>query len=77
MSRRPATFTKADLARAMAENGATEAELNAVFGWADGSGESSTYIRKASRKRLAKSGIVKVLSQPDSQTTPSNLKNKG
>lgn len=30
----------------MAENGATEAELNAVFGWADGSGESATYIAR-------------------------------
>lgn len=53
----------------MAENGATEAELNAVFGWADGSGESATYIAKASRKKLAKAGIVKVLSQPVSQTS--------
>lgn len=47
----------------MAHNGATEAEMNAVFGWAEGSGESATYIRKASRKRLSRAGIVKVLSQ--------------
>lgn len=61
----------------MAENGATEAELNAVFGWADGSGESATYIRKASRKRLSRAGIIKLGSQTISQTTPQNLKNKG
>lgn len=53
----------------MAENGATEAELNAVFGWADGSGESATYIRKASRKRLSRGGIVKVLPQTFPQTS--------
>lgn len=47
----------------MAENGASEAELNAVFGWADGSGESATYIKKANRKRLSRGGIVKVLPQ--------------
>lgn len=61
----------------MAENGATEAELNAVFGWADGSGESATYIRKASRKRLSRAGIIKLGSQTLSQTSPQNLKNKG
>lgn len=61
----------------MAENGATEAELNAVFGWADGSGESATYIKKASRKRLSRGGIVKVLPQTNSQTLAQSLKNKG
>jgi integrase len=53
----------------MAENGATEAELNAVFGWAEGSGESATYIRKASRSRLARGGISKMLPQTFSQTS--------
>lgn len=52
----------------MAENGATEAELNAVFGWADGSGESATYIAKASRKKLSRGGIVKALPQTFPQT---------
>ena len=61
----------------MAGAGATEAELNAVFGWAHGSSESATYIRQASRKKLARAGVIKLLSQPDSQTTPSNLRNKG
>ena len=37
---------KAGAVRA-AENGATEAQLNALFGWADGSRESATYTRKA------------------------------
>lgn len=58
----------------MAEGGATEAELNAVFGWADGSSESATYIRKASRKRLSRGGIVKMMSQTNSQTAEKTLK---
>jgi integrase len=61
----------------MAENGATEAELNAVFGWSSGSGESATYIAKASRKKLARTGIVKTLPQTNSQTPTPNLRNKG
>jgi integrase len=40
-------------ARRAAENGATEAELNAWFGWAEGSRESATYVRGANRARLA------------------------
>jgi integrase len=44
----------------MAEAGATEMELNAVFGWADGSSESATYTRKASRAKLARAGMGKV-----------------
>ena len=47
-----------------AENGATEAELNAMFGWADGSKESATYVRKASRAKLARSAIIKMLPTP-------------
>lgn len=52
----------------MAEAGATEAELNAVFGWAEGSSESATYIRKASRKRLSRAGMAKVVSLTESLT---------
>ena len=44
----------------MAEGGATEAELNAVFGWANGSDEARIYINKANRAKLAKAGIVKM-----------------
>lgn len=40
-------------ARRAAENGATEAELNAWFGWAEGSRESATYVRGANRTKLA------------------------
>ena len=40
-------------ARRAAESGATEAELNAWFGWADGSRESATYVRGANRAKLA------------------------
>lgn len=53
----------------MALNGATEAELNAVFGWAQGSNESATYIRKASRARLARGSVVKMLPQTVPQTS--------
>ena len=53
----------------MAENGATEAELNAVFGWTEGSDESATYVKKASRKKLGKAGIVKMLPQTPPQTS--------
>jgi integrase len=56
----------------MAENGATEAELNAVFGWAEGSDESATYIRKANRAKLARAGVVKMLPQTKSQTSENN-----
>ena len=48
-------------AKRMAENGATEAELNAVFGWAHGSTESATYIRSASRKKLSLGSATKML----------------
>ena len=37
-----------------AERGATEAQLNAVFGWTEGSRESAVYIRRANRKRTKK-----------------------
>jgi integrase len=45
----------------MAEAGATEAELNAVFGWAAGSDESATYTRKASRAKLSRAAAEKML----------------
>lgn len=51
-------------AQRCAENGATEAELNAMFGWADGSKESATYIRNANRSKLARSAIIKMLPTP-------------
>jgi integrase len=47
-----------------AEAGATEAELNAMFGWTEGSGEAAHYIRKANRAKLARSGQAKVIAIP-------------
>ncbi|WP_332839828.1 tyrosine-type recombinase/integrase [Methylobacterium sp. Leaf118] len=41
-------------ARRAAEDGATEAPLNALFGWADGSRESAIYTRTANRAKLAR-----------------------
>lgn len=61
----------------MAEAGATEAELNAVFGWSDGSGESATYIRKASRKKLSRAGMAKVLPLTTSPNHAQFLGKKG
>jgi len=60
----------------MAIAGATEAELNAVFGWSYGSSEAATYIAQASRKSLARSGIVKAMPK-QSQTSEKALENKG
>lgn len=54
-----------------AEAGATEAELNAMFGWMEGSGEAAHYIRKANRAKLARSGQAKVIAIP--QTFPQTL----
>ncbi len=43
-----------------ANNGATEAELEAMFGWARGSKEAAEYTRKADRVRLALQGSAKL-----------------
>jgi integrase len=43
---------KAGAVRA-AESGATEAQMNAWFGWAEGSRESATYIKRARRAKMA------------------------
>ncbi|EIZ83172.1 integrase family protein [Methylobacterium sp. GXF4] len=37
-----------------AEAGASESQLNALFGWADGSRESAVYVRSANRAKLAR-----------------------
>ena len=47
-----------------AEAGATESELNAMFGWTEGSKEAAHYSRKASRAKLARSGRAKVIQMP-------------
>jgi integrase len=46
-------------ARRAAEDGATEAQLNALFGWKPGSRESATYTRDADNARLARSAPVR------------------
>lgn len=48
-------------ARRLAENGATENQLNAIFGWSDGSRESATYVKSASRKRMAQAAAPLML----------------
>lgn len=42
------------MAALAAENDVTEAQMNALWGWAHGSRESATYIAKASRAKMAK-----------------------
>lgn len=41
-------------ARRAAEDGVTEAQLEALFGWADGSLKCVTYTRTANRARMAR-----------------------
>jgi integrase len=55
---------KAGATRA-AENGATERQLEALFGWSEGSRESARYTKKADRKRLARAAAVLLLKPPD------------
>lgn len=53
-----------------AEAGASESQLNAIFGWREGSKESATYTRKARRRILAKkSAKLLMLGKPKSART--------
>lgn len=45
-------------ARRAAEAGATEAQLNALYGWAPGSRESATYTRTVDNARLAREAPI-------------------
>lgn len=54
-----------------AENGATEAQLDALFGWARGSGMAKIYTAAAERARLAKSAIGKMQRTPTEHPVPS------
>ncbi|WP_330084348.1 site-specific integrase [Methylocystis iwaonis] len=47
-------------ARRLAEGGATDKQLNAVYGWSDESRESATYTRAADRARLAEAAFAKL-----------------
>jgi hypothetical protein len=53
-----------------AENGATEAELDALFGWLRGSGMSAVYTRSVERARLSRGAIGKLLRTSDEQSIP-------
>jgi integrase len=57
-----------------AENGATEAMLNAMFGWADGSKESATYVRSASRSKLSRANSQMLIPTGLGQFTPTQKK---
>jgi integrase len=59
---------KAGATRA-AENGATVAELNSLFGWS-GEAMSSLYTKSADRARLAKGAISKLVRTPSEQSIP-------
>jgi integrase len=52
-----------------AENGATVAELEAIFGW-QGGGMASLYTRAADRARLAKGAIAKLVRTEDAHSIP-------
>jgi hypothetical protein len=52
-----------------AENGATVAELEAIFGW-QGGGMASLYTRAADRARLAKGAMHKMAGTPSEQAMP-------
>jgi integrase len=51
-----------------ANNGATEAQLEAMFGWSRGSSEAAVYTRHADRARLAKQAAVMLLTERDANT---------
>lgn len=55
-------------ARRAAEDGATEAQLNALFGWADGSRESATYTRTANRAKLAREAREQAAERAEKRT---------
>jgi integrase len=52
-----------------AENGATEAELEAIFGW-HGGRMAALYTRAADRKRLAKGAMSKLVRTPEQHSIP-------
>lgn len=53
-----------------AENGATEPELDSLFGWERGSGTSAVYTREAERARLAKAAISNLERTADEHPMP-------
>jgi len=59
-----------------AERGASEAQLNAIFGWAENSNESRRYTRAARQKVLAASA-VDLLSTTEKGTTTVPMRHRG
>jgi integrase len=54
-----------------AERGASEAQLNAIFGWAENSNESRRYTRAARQKVLAAHAITLLsTTEPGTETVP-------
>lgn len=66
---------KAGATRA-AERGATEAQLNALFGWGDGSNEGKGYIKRANRKRMAKAAAELLTNENARTSTPKSRTSK-
>lgn len=54
-----------------AEEGATESQLNALFGWADGSREAAVYTRGANRAKMAQEARQKLMEK--SRTNPPEI----
>ena len=54
-----------------AERGASEAQLNAIFGWAENSNESRRYTRSARQKVLAANALTLLsTTEPGTKTVP-------
>lgn len=51
-----------------AEEGATESQLNALFGWADGSREAAVYTRGANRAKMAQEARQKLMEKSRTQS---------
>lgn len=56
-----------------AENGATGAQLNAIFGWEEGSRESATDVKRASRAKWARSAMTLLLPNNPEAENPAPL----
>lgn len=61
---------KAGATRA-ADNGATEQQLNSIFGWETGSGMAAIYTEAANRKRASMLAMGTMARTPDEQPIPS------
>lgn len=59
-------------ARRAAENGATQQQLKAVFGWTDDK-TAAVYVRDADRARMARDGMVNLLKSPSPIPEPHDM----